>query len=153
MEWAHQKIWRHTLKKIAHRGNTNGPSANENMPWYIQQALNNGFDVEIDIWRIGDRLWLGHDSAQYLVSEEFLYKNAFNLWIHCKNFEAMDYFAKQALTYNFFWHQTDDFTITNHGQIWTYPGREVGDSSVIVDLEGTGKYNCYGICSDYVALI
>ena len=25
---------------------------------------------------------------------------------------------------NYFWHQTDDFTLTSHGYIWTYPGKK-----------------------------
>lgn len=72
------------------------------------------------------------------------------MWIHCKNFEALDYFSKQKENYNYFWHQEDDFTITSKGFIWTYPGKEVGDLSVIVDLEGDSVYNCYAICSDYL---
>ena len=74
------------MRKIAHRGNTNGPSINENQLWYIDKALDAGYDAEIDIWIIGDQIWSGHDSAQYLVPEEFLYRNILHLWIHCKNF-------------------------------------------------------------------
>ena len=37
---------------IAHRGNTKGPNKElENTPGYIDEALDNGFDVEVDIWR------------------------------------------------------------------------------------------------------
>ena len=36
---------------IAHRGNTRGPNPEkENQPEYILQAINEGFDVEIDVW-------------------------------------------------------------------------------------------------------
>lgn len=135
--------------KIAHRGNTNGPSIHENQLWYLDKAMDDGYDVEIDVWKIGEHLWAGHDSAQYLIPEEFLLKNILHLWIHCKNFEALDHFAKMGNSYNYFWHQEDDFTMTSHNFIWTYPGKKVGDWSVIVDLEGNTKYNCYAICSDY----
>ena len=138
------------MRKIAHRGNTNGPSIHENQLWYIDQALDKGFDAEIDIWMIRGKLWAGHDSAQYLVSEDFLYKNINHLWIHCKNFDALDYFAKHGNSFNYFWHQDDDFTMTSQLFIWTYPGKQVGDWSVIVDLEGKTEYTCYGICSDYL---
>ena len=38
-------------KWIAHRGNTRGPKPEkENDPEYILQAINEGFDVEIDVW-------------------------------------------------------------------------------------------------------
>lgn len=135
---------------IAHRGNTNGPSVHENQLWYIEQALDKGFDAEIDVWMIGGKVWSGHNSAQYLINEDFLYQNINHLWIHCKNFDALDYFAKQGNSFNYFWHQDDDFTMTSQNFIWTYPGKQVGDWSVIVDLEGKAEYNCYGICSDYL---
>lgn len=136
--------------KIAHRGNTNGPSIHENQLWYIKKAINAGYDVEVDVWLINGKLWTGHDSAQYLVSEDFLYDNTLRLWIHCKNFEALNYFTSIGNAHNYFWHQEDDFTMTSQNFIWTYPGKKVGKWSVIVDLEGKTKYNCYGICSDYL---
>lgn len=136
--------------KIAHRGNTNGPSIHENQIWYVQDALDKGFDVELDVWLVRDKLWAGHDSAQYLIPEDFLFSNANHLWIHCKNFEALDYFAQSGNSFNYFWHQEDDFTLTSHNFIWTYPGKQVGKWSVIVDLDGKTDYDCYGLCSDYL---
>ena len=138
------------MLKIAHRGNTNGPSVHENQPWYIEQALDKGYQAEIDIWMLGGKLWSGHDSAQYLITEEFLLKNMDRLWIHCKNFEALDQFAQMGNSFNYFWHQEDDYTLTSQGYIWTYPGKEVEKLSVIVDLQGKTEYNCYGICSDFL---
>ena len=40
------------MKYIAHRGNMNGPSALENHPDHIREALQAGFDVEVDTWVI-----------------------------------------------------------------------------------------------------
>jgi hypothetical protein len=137
------------MLKIAHRGNTNGPSVHENQPWYIQEAIDKGYDAEIDIWLMGNNLWSGHDSAQYLIREDFLLENSTRLWIHCKNFEALSHFASMGSSFNYFWHQEDDFTLTSQDFVWTYPGKAVGPWSVIVDLEGNTEYNCYAICSDY----
>jgi hypothetical protein len=139
------------LFKIAHRGNINGPTAYENQLWYAQEAIDQGYDVELDVWMVRGKLWAGHDSAQYLIREEFLLENKDRLWIHCKNFEALDHFAQMGNSYNYFWHQEDDFTMTSHNFIWTYPGKEVGERSVIVDLNGETRYNCYAICSDYLS--
>jgi hypothetical protein len=138
------------MLKIAHRGNTNGPSSKENSPEYIQSAIDQGYNAEIDIWLINEKLFLGHDFGQYEITEDFLYHNAHSLWIHCKNFEALDYFSKLGNYFNYFWHETDDHTITSHMFLWTYPEKQVGQWSVIVDLEGKGKHDCYAICTDYV---
>jgi len=48
---------------ISHRGNIDGKTLLENQPSYIDDAIDLGYDVEIDIWYIGDKLYLGHDLA------------------------------------------------------------------------------------------
>ena len=55
---------------ISHRGNINGPNKKlENNPNYITDAINKGFDVEIDVNYKNSNFYLGHDKAQYLVSK------------------------------------------------------------------------------------
>ena len=45
--------------KIAHRGNLKGPNQRfENEPSYIIEALKEGFDVEVDVWLLKDKLYL-----------------------------------------------------------------------------------------------
>lgn len=137
--------------KIAHRGNTNGPSHKENQPLYLMNAIEAGYDVELDLWMVSDRLWLGHDGPQYLVTESFLLEIGYAAWIHCKNIEALHFLATTFPQLRYFWHQEDDFTLTSDGYIWTYPGRSITDKSIIVSLgSDLPKGNPYGICSDYV---
>ena len=73
---------------IAHRGNTNGPSPHENHPDYIEQAMAAGFDVETDVWYVEGGWFLGHDSAEYEIEENFL-ENP-KLWCHAKNLSALE---------------------------------------------------------------
>jgi len=143
------------LIKIAHRGNVLGPSHKENQPSYLLDAIGLGYDVEVDIWMIKDRLWLGHDGPQYLIEESFLSDIGANAWFHCKNIEVFYYFNSVCPHLNYFWHQADDFTLTSQGRIWTYPGKPTTDRSIIVDILGDSEYKNIplGICSDYVGLI
>jgi len=138
--------------KIAHRGNTNGPSPLENSPGFLLDAISKGFDVEIDI-RLTDRGWfLGHDGPIYKVGDLFIDQIKNNSWFHCKNLEALE--ALDNKTYKYFWHQQDDFTLTSNGYIWTYPGKNVTPKSIIVDLNLDYRYNnIYGICTDYPTLV
>ena len=140
-------------KLISHRGNINGPDISiENHPTYIEKALNLGFDCEVDIWVVNKELFLGHDEPMYKTTVDFLSKYAEYLWIHCKNFESLEYLNKIG-EHNYFWHQEDRFTITSKGYIWTYPGNIVGNNSVIVDNEKkVSDYKCYGVCSDYIEM-
>lgn len=141
------------MKLISHRGNTNGPiRTRENAPEYIDSSIRLGYDCEVDIWRIGDRLFSGHDSPTYEVSDSWITERANVLWIHCKNIEGLYYFTKNNNT-NFFWHQNDDVTITSKGFLWTYPGKQLTVYSIAVlpEFESFKDINIsYGICSDYI---
>lgn len=136
---------------ISHRGNTNGPNKEkENHPDYIVEALQKNYDVEIDVWA-DDKIWLGHDKPQYECSISFLINNYKKLWIHCKNLEALDLLSNFKVL-NYFWHQTDDFTLTSKNFVWTYPGKYVCNRSVLV-IDDAREYAgpiCFGLCSDYL---
>lgn len=136
--------------KIAHRGNIKGPSHRENQPSHLVDAINAGYDVELDLWKIKDLLWLGHDGPQYLVSESFLLDIGHAAWIHCKNLDALYFLNTTFPQLNYFWHQQDDYTLTSQGYIWAYPGKPVTPNTVIVDLLGERKdvSLAYGVCSD-----
>ena len=140
-------------KLISHRGNLSGASPDsENTPLAIENAIINGYDCEVDLWLSNKKLHLGHDYPQTEISINFLEEAKKNLWIHCKNFESLEYLNKIG-EHNYFWHQEDRFTITSKGYIWTYPGNIVGNNSVIVDNEKkVSDYKCYGVCSDYIEM-
>ncbi len=153
------------MKLIAHRGNVTGPNPfKENSLDYIDSAINLGYDVEIDVryFKEDQKLYLGHDDGQYQVFMSWLVERKDKLWIHCKDLSSLKLFSDSPIDFNYFWHQTDDFTITSKEYIWTYPGKPHTCKSVIVMPECSvdmtivkkmGKYDCYGICSDYVGEI
>jgi hypothetical protein len=138
---------------IAHRGNINGQfESYENEPNYIDEALKKGYDVEIDIWVIEGNFYLGHDKPQYGITLEWLDKRKNELWIHCKNIEAMEWFNSLLGTYNYFWHQEDTLTLTSKGYIWAYPGKQPIKTSIAVmpEIYNDDISQCLGICSDYI---
>lgn len=141
---------------IAHRGLFLGPDlTKENHPGQIALAIEKGYHVEIDLRLIDSKLVLGHDSPNYEINQYWLRNN--KLWIHCKNIEALVYLAKHSWKYNFFYHENDQYTLTSFGFIWTFPGKDLTDQSIMVMPEHVDKTlnnakiaNCYGICSDYI---
>jgi hypothetical protein len=134
---------------IAHRANLNGPSNLENQPRMIREAISLGYDVEIDVRFIGGHLWLGHDSAQYLMSEDFIYEIMPYAWFHCKNLDAMEYLL--SIGANCFWHESDTYTLTSKGYIWGYPGTPLNRISVCVlpELDDSSVNDTEYICTDY----
>ena len=131
---------------ISHRGNINGKCDEENHPDHIDMALAQGFDVEIDVWKVLDEYYLGHDEPQYKVNMKFL-KNE-KLWCHAKNIEALYGMNKEGV--HCFWHQTDDVTLTSKGYLWTYPNKDLTQGSIAVLPKAKPKIDVAGICSDYI---
>lgn len=142
---------------ISHRGNLNGRfESYENEPTYIEKAIIEGYDVEVDIWYIetedlGSRLFLGHDKPQYGINLSWLRERAYALWIHCKNKEAAEYFSQYS-SFNWFWHETDAMTLTSDKFIWAYPGKQpiINSIAVLPELHNDDVSKCIGICSDYI---
>ena len=111
---------------ISHRGNINGINKKlENSPKDINNAINKGYDVEVDVWYT-DNFYLGHDKPEYKISKSFLENK--NLWCHAKNLKALE--KLQKLKTKYFWHQEDDYTLTSNGYIWTYPGKNLSKKSI-----------------------
>lgn len=145
------------MKLIAHRGNITGPNQEyENYPYYVEAAINAGYNVEIDVWFNDGKWWLGHDFAKHYVNIDWLKNLGDAGWLHCKNFEALIELKYKRVTYpRYFWHDTDDFTLTNDGLIWTYPRHKLSPWSICV-APSKGSYAddtlkaCFGICDDNI---
>ena len=138
---------------ISHRGNINGNfEFYENEPNYIDKAILEGYDVEVDIWVTDGQIYLGHDNPQYGISFRWFKDRLNKLWIHCKNIEAVELFSKSEYPFNFFWHQKDTLTLTSKGYIWVYPGKQPIKNSIAVlpEINNDNTSQCLGICSDYI---
>lgn len=143
------------MKLIAHRGNISGKNPEkENQIDYITNALNEGYDVEIDIWNDNEKWYLGHDEPMYLFDVYSLMSEFSSIWFHCKNFQALEKLLRYVDA-NCFWHEFDKVTLTSKRYIWAYPGYTLRRGSICVLPE---VYNisdkelklCSGICSDYI---
>ena len=137
---------------ISHRGNINGVyESYENEPNYIDKAIKEGFDVEIDIWMTEGILLLGHDKPQYGITQHWLNQRLKKLWLHCKNIEAVEWVNTIGL-FNYFWHQEDTVTLTSKNYIWAYPGKQPIKNSIAVmpEIHNDSINMCIGICSDYI---
>jgi len=140
--------------KISHRGNINGPDPeNENTIGSISLALEKGFDVEIDTWVINNLIYFGHDKPITQINESMINKIGNRGWFHCKNLEALTFLSKFE-NINYFYHNQDDYTLTNKNYIWTYPGKLVSERCILVQLNvpNLKDYDILpaGICSDYM---
>ena len=141
------------MKLISHRGNIFGKNPNlENRPDYILQAIKKGYDCEIDVWLLGNKIFLGHDKIKkkmYEVKIDFL-KNK-KLWCHAKNTEALNFMIKNKI--HCFWHEDDLVTITSKGWAWCHPRQKKGFKNSITVLPESykTKINTFdGICSDFI---
>ena len=138
---------------ISHRGNLDGPNPREeNNPSTISKCLKLGYHVEVDVWYINNKFYLGHDKPEYSIGEKFLTNE--KLWCHAKNINSLEKLLEIGA--HCFWHQKDKVTLTSKGFIWTFPGQELTKRSICVlpelyeSLYKNNLANCSGLCSDYV---
>jgi len=155
------------IKLIAHRGNIDGRQPErENSPDYIDRAIYLGYDVEVDVWSKEDQfgLWLGHDYPIHAIDFGFLETRIQYLWVHCKCPRSLYLLREYLPSVRYFFHQTDDYTITSWQDIWCYPGKDAYGSHAIVlmpeqwmELDQVPKYcertKAAGVCSDFVGQI
>ena len=142
---------------ISHRGNLDGPNiAYENKPAYIENAIYEGFHVEVDLRTHNGKLFLGHDEVQYGVAIGWLFKHSSHLWIHCKDVKSLETCLKTDKLRCFF-HENERHTIISNKLIWTHDIKEALPTSIIplIDEKLAGnvffeKYShVHGICTDY----
>jgi hypothetical protein len=138
---------------ISHRGNLDSKNPDtENSIQAIELCLSMGLYVEIDVWSVKDRFFLGHDCPQIQVDSTFLEND--KLWCHAKNNEAIFRMIPNKKIHCF-WHSTDDYTITSKGFLWAYPGKTINTNTVCVlpelcNYSSSELSNCLGICSDQI---
>lgn len=141
---------------ISHRGNITGSQPKtENHPDYIMDAINKGYNVEIDVWYT-DKFMLGHDNPQYEFPFDLLEKFYTKLWLHCKNIMALVKLKEIdpiASKLNYFWHEEDTVTLTSKNHIWAYPGKQPIKNSIAImpEMYNDDISQCIGICSDYIS--
>ncbi len=149
------------MLKISHRGNLRGPDVgSENRPEHVASLVRNGFEVEVDVRTSPDGrfLFLGHDEPQYAISESFLQLPG--LWCHAKDYGALQRLS--ALNVHYFWHDTEDLTLTSNRVPWVHPRINVEKFPlelvkrlvlVLPEKSPTDKdfvKRCYAVCTDYV---
>ena len=138
---------------ISHRGNINGKfDSFENEPTYIDKAISEGYEVEVDVWYKDKMLWLGHDNPDYGIDFRWFRDRISKLWVHCKNVEAVLYFKECGYDINYFWHEEDTLTLTSHNYLWVYPGKQPIEKSIAVmpEINNDDFSKCLGICSDFI---
>tara|TARA_Y100000593_G_C4169608_1_gene266256 strand:- start:86 stop:550 length:465 start_codon:yes stop_codon:yes gene_type:complete len=143
------------MRYIAHRGNTIGPDpANENKLEYIDSAIEQGYDVEIDLRTKGEELYLGHDTPDYKVTLKWLLERKENLWIHVKDYDSLTILMDTELKY--FCHEQDKYTLTSNGYVWSHDLENKMNQKCIVPLLSKQSVNdyeqngFYAVCTDYV---
>ena len=142
---------------ISHRANLSGIDENrENNPFYVDECIKMGYNIEVDLRIKDDQLYLGHDYAQYPITIDWILERKQHLWIHVKEFKALQKIYNHRNDIQFFCHENDKFTLTSNGLIWLHDlDQKVGDNCIIplLSLEQVEQYTkkgFYGVCTDYV---
>jgi len=142
---------------ISHRGNINSINLErENTQEYIDEAINSGYHVEIDLYCHEDKLWLGHDTPDTIVQSQWLVDRADKLFVHAKNHMALEYFLYNTNIPVFYHTIEAHVLIGNTSLIWSHDIANATSNSIIPllsakDFEKRCDFeHVHGICSDFV---
>ena len=145
------------MKIISHRGNVSGPiPAQENSPRFIDRALSLGLDVEIDLRRVNNKFFLGHDNPDIEVSMDWLDQRKKNLWIHTKNISAFEKLLEINNNFIFFYYTCEPLVLVSNRKIWCHQLKYISNpANCVVPLLSKStllenkETNWFGVCTDY----
>ena len=145
------------MKIISHRGNLKGENPNlENTKHYIDSALNEGFDVEVDLWMIDKKYYLGHDNPENKVELEWLDERKKNIWIHTKNFSCFESLLEMNDNFIFFYYTIEPVVMVSNKVIWSHEPNEMEiHKNCVIPLLNKSQiinnnfHGWYGICTDF----
>lgn len=136
----------------------------ENSQIYVDGALKDGYDVEVDIWAVNGKFIMHHDDPEagqftwYLKEPSLNWLKQDGLWIHAKNQEAFDILSKECnRVFQLDDDSEDDFTRTTDNILWLGPKNSAAvKGCILVNPEASiwtvGDFNvANGICSDYIS--
>ncbi len=144
------------MRLISNRGNTNGVNQDlENTQIYIQEAINKGYDVKVDLWVMNGKLYLGSNEPTTPLDIDWLERAASKLWLHCRDTEVISKLVDldpRGANLHYFWHENDTLTLTSRCYMWVSPGKQPvkGGIAVSPELNDDNVNTCYGVCSDYI---
>ena len=139
---------------ISHRGNLNGLNPErENTKEYVQEAINRGYQVEIDIRAKNDLLFFGHDTPDREVDQSWLCERREFLWIHCKDFDSLSMLIDSNL--RTFFHEKESYSIISNKLIWAHDLSKFNSRCIIPLLSeeqvvSWRQQPVFGICSDFI---
>jgi hypothetical protein len=150
---------------ISYQGIFDGSNYEDaNTPKQIGKALSAGFSVNIDVWRIDNKLFVGNNQPTIEVTERYIQGNRF--WINAKNADMQDWIETQSsrLYPNYFWFQSPTpppaYTTASNGKLITPGTVPINSNSVMYlpeiddrSLFTMVKVRAYAICSTYLTTI
>jgi glycerophosphoryl diester phosphodiesterase len=140
---------------IAHRGNYNRVDTNqENTLSYLHEAISQGYDVEVDIWKIESGYFLGHDRPTHPVTINHIKEISGYAWFHAKNYDALLSLTRDG--HHVFAHDQDLWTLTSRNIIWSHK-RQTNDYGIVcmpdLALDRDIMKTAAGICHDRLDLV
>jgi len=141
---------------ISHRGNLFGKfPKEENHPVYLETAIAYGYYVEADLWYHNGLFYLGHDLPMYEISLKYIEHLKRSALFHLKNIETVKAVLFHQLNIHYFYHDTDECTITSKGYVWCHSRFNFINSKTIIVLPEVTHFSgpfqeCAGICSDNI---
>ena len=145
------------MKLISNAGNLFGLTDNDNKPEHIENTINQGFDVKVDLWLQDNQLYLGTYKPEYKLDIDFLEKHHQKLWLQCHDLTIIERFYDldpMGTKLNYFFIDKDPITRTSK---WynIVSGEKPIKGCVYMNPEAHSDFDftqCYGLISNSAAI-
>jgi len=150
---------------ISYRGIIDGNDYQDsNTPSQLGKALGAGFTCMIDVWKVGDKFYLGDDQPITEVTSSYLQGNRW--YINARNVAMLTWLSSQSLTLypNYFYFTTSTpppaSVTASNGKLITPGTVPINNNSVIflpeindLSLFSTVKLTCFGVITSNPILV
>lgn len=149
---------------ISYRGVFDGNNFQDaNTPNQITKAMNFGFNVMIDVWKVNDKFYLGNEQPTTEVTAKYLQNKRF--WLNARNNAMITFLQSEpAKNYpNWFYFPSmppPAYVTASNGKLITPGNVPINNNSVIFlpEITDTAMFStvhlrCFGIVSSYQTFI
>jgi hypothetical protein len=145
------------MKLISNAGNLFGLTDNANKPEHIEAAINQGFDVKVDLWLKDKKLYLGDFEPEYKLEIDFLEKHHHKLWLHCHDLDIIEKFHDldpMGTNLNYFYLTCENLVRTSKWYNIMWNAKPI-KGCVFMNPERYSEYEfsqCFGLISNSIAI-
>ena len=140
------------MRLISYRGNKQGPNPElENTMGYVQETINRGLDVMVDLWLIDNKIYMGPEESKEPIDFDWLERFSSRLWLNCRDHELLSRFLDLdpiGKYLHYFYLGSAETTLTSRNYLLATEDFKTKNCIVFLPDINNNITDVYGICTN-----